>query len=98
MSSRNASMGIVVGIDDSPAARLAVQWAARTAELRKIPLTLVHAISPEFSTMLRTPLPAGLMRWQQDHGHRLVEEALKIVEEAFLGGGPPRVCAERFCV
>jgi nucleotide-binding universal stress UspA family protein len=94
MSSRNASLGIVVGIDDSPAARLAVQWAARDAELRKIPLTLVHAISPEISTMLRTPLPAGLMRWQQDHGHRLVEEALKVVEEASQRGGPAGVHSE----
>jgi nucleotide-binding universal stress UspA family protein len=94
MSSRNASLGIVVGIDDSPAARLAVQWAARDAELRKIPLTLVHAISPEVSTMLRTPLPAGLMHWQQDHGRRLVDEALKVVEEASQRGGPAAVHSE----
>jgi nucleotide-binding universal stress UspA family protein len=94
MSSRNARLGIVVGIDDSPAARLAVQWAARDAELRKIPLTLVHAISPEVSTMLRTPLPAGLMRWQQDHGRRLVDEALKVVEEASQRGGPAGVHSE----
>jgi len=47
MSTRNASLGIIVGIDGSPAARLAVQWAAHDAELRKIPLTLVQAISPE---------------------------------------------------
>jgi nucleotide-binding universal stress UspA family protein len=94
MSTRNASMGIVVGIDDSPAARLAVQWAARDAELRKIPLTLVHAISPEVSTLLRTPLPAGLMRWQQDHGRRLVDEALKVVEEASLRGGPAGIHSE----
>jgi nucleotide-binding universal stress UspA family protein len=96
MSSRNASLGIVVGIDDSPAARLAVQWAARNAELRKVPLTLVHAISPEVSTMLRTPLPAGLMRWQQDHGRRLVDEALKVVEEASQRGGPAGVHSEIF--
>jgi nucleotide-binding universal stress UspA family protein len=57
MSLRNAPWGLVIGIDDSPAARLAVQWAAREAELRQIPLTLVHAISPEVSTWLKTPLP-----------------------------------------
>ena len=81
MSSRNAPLGIVVGIDDSPAARVALQWATRDAELRKIPLTLVHAVSPEVSTWLTTPLPAGVMRWQQDHGRRLVDEGLKLVEE-----------------
>jgi nucleotide-binding universal stress UspA family protein len=94
MSSQNASMGIVVGIDDSPAARTAVQWAARDAELRKVPLTLVHAVSPEVSTWLKTPLPAGVMRWQQDHGRRLVDGALNVVEEASVHGGPAGVHTE----
>ncbi len=94
MSSHNTRLGIVVGIDDSPAARVAVQWAAREAELRKIPLTLVHAVSPEVATWLRTPLPAGVMRWQQDHGRRLVDEALKVIEEASQGSGPAGVHTE----
>ncbi|HTY32264.1 universal stress protein [Mycobacterium sp.] len=97
MSSRNAAvgpMGIVVGIDDSPAARVAVQWAAREAALRKIPLTLVHAVSPEVSTWLRTPLPAGVMHWQQDHGRRLIDGALKVVEESTAPGGPAGVQTE----
>ncbi|OBG25483.1 universal stress protein [Mycobacterium sp. E3198] len=88
------AMGIVVGIDDSPAARVAVQWAAREAELRNIPLTLVYAISPEVSTWLRTPLPAGVLRWQQDHGRRLIDGALKVVEEATAPGGPAAVHTE----
>lgn len=96
MSSHNAPgpMGIVVGIDDSPAARAAVQWAAREAGLRSIPLTLVHAISPEVSSWRRTPLPAGVMRWQQDHGRRLVDGALKVVDEAATDGGPTAVHTE----
>ncbi|OBF58782.1 universal stress protein [Mycobacterium sp. 852002-50816_SCH5313054-b] len=89
-----AAMGIVVGIDDSPAARVAVQWAAREAELRNIPLTLVYAISPEVSTWLRTPVPAGVLRWQQDHGRRLIDGALKVVEEATAPGGPAVVNTE----
>jgi nucleotide-binding universal stress UspA family protein len=87
-------MGIVVGIDDSPGARLAVQWAAREAELRNIPLTLVYAFSPEVSTWLRTPLPAGVLRWQQDHGRRLIEGALQAVEEVTAAGGPAGVNTE----
>jgi nucleotide-binding universal stress UspA family protein len=94
MSSPNARLGIVVGIDDSPAARTAVRWAAGDAELRNVPLTLVHAVSPEVSTWLTTPLPAGVMRWQQDHGRRLVDEALKVVEEASQRGGPAGVQSE----
>lgn len=88
------AMGIVVGIDDSPGARLAVQWAAREAELRNIPLTLVYAFSPEVSTWLRTPLPAGVLRWQQDHGRRLIEGALQAVEEVTAAGGPAGVNTE----
>jgi nucleotide-binding universal stress UspA family protein len=94
MTSRNAPLGIIVGIDDSPAARVAVQWAARDAELRNIPLTLVHAISPEVSTWLTTPLPAGVMRWQQDHGRRLVDEGLKLVKEVCQRSGPAGIHTE----
>lgn len=78
MSSGNSSLGIIVGIDDSPAAQVAVRWAARDAELRKIPLTLVHAVSPEVATWLEVPLPPGVLRWQQDHGRHLIDDALKV--------------------
>ena len=94
MSSRNTRLGIVVGIDESPAAKVAVQWAARDAELRKIPVTLVHAISPEVATWPNVRLPAGLARWQRDRGRRLVDEAFKLVEEASQHGGPAEVHSE----
>lgn len=95
MSSANASLGIVVGVDESPGAEVAVQWAARDAELRGIPLTIVHAISPEIATWPKTRrLPAGLARWQQDRGRRLVTEAFEIAEKASRGGGPAEVHTE----
>jgi nucleotide-binding universal stress UspA family protein len=94
MSSRNARLGIVVGIDESPAAEVAVQWATRDAELRKIPLTLVHAISPEIATWSGVRLPAGLARWQRDRGRRLADDAFKVVEETSQRGGPAEVHSE----
>ncbi|MEB3981555.1 universal stress protein [Mycobacterium sp. 663a-19] len=94
MSSRNASLGIVVGVDESPATKVAVRWAARDAELRKIPLTLVHAISPEVARWANARLPAGLERWQRDRGHRLVDDALGVVKEASQRGGPAGVHTE----
>jgi nucleotide-binding universal stress UspA family protein len=93
MSSHNTPLGIVVGIDDSPTAKLAVQWAARDAELRNIPLTLVYAISPEVATW-SNQLSPGLKRWQQDHGHRLVDDARKVIAEASQRGGPAGVQSE----
>src|ERR1700756_5612060 len=94
MSSRNARLGIVVGVDESPAAKVAVQWATRDAELRKIPLTLVHAISPEVATWPNVRLPAGLARWQRDRGRRLVDDAFKVVEKASQRGGPAEIHSE----
>ena len=94
MLSRNARLGIVVGVDESPAAKVAVQWAARDAELRKIPLTLVHATSPEVATWPNVRLPAGLARWHREHGRRLVDDAFKVVEDATKHGGPAEVHTE----
>lgn len=94
MSSQNQRLGIIVGIDDSPAAKVAIQWATREAELRNAPLTLVHAISPDVATWLNKPLPPGLARWQRDHGHQLVEDALKVIEEAAERGGPAGLGSE----
>jgi nucleotide-binding universal stress UspA family protein len=65
MSDETSRLGIVVGVDDSPAAKVAVQWAAREAELRHVGLTLVHAISPDIATWLDLPLPPGLAQWQK---------------------------------
>jgi nucleotide-binding universal stress UspA family protein len=41
---------IVVGIDGSEPARRAMQWAAREAALRHVPLTVLHAWHPEYAT------------------------------------------------
>src|ERR1700722_20026766 len=90
MSPHNTPLGIVVGIDDSPTANLAVQWAASEAELRNIPLTLVHAISPEVAAWSKQLSP-GLKQWQQDHGHRLVKGALKVIAQASHRGGPAEI-------
>jgi nucleotide-binding universal stress UspA family protein len=94
VSSRNAQWGVVVGVDDSPAAKVAVDWAARDAVLRNIPLTLVHAISPNIVTSLSASLPPGLARWQKDHGRRLLDDALKVVDEASDSGVPARARSE----
>jgi len=94
MSSRSAQLGIVVGVDDSPAAKVAVEWAAHDAGLRNIPLTLVHAVSPNLTTWWETPLPPGLAQWQQDHGRRLLDDAVKIVEQAGNHAGPSQIQTE----
>ena len=94
MSSRNAHLGIVVGVDDSPAAKVAVDWAARDAELRNVSLTLVHAVSPNLTTWWDTPLSPGLAQWQKEHGRRLLDDAVKVVENACEHPGPTQIHTE----
>ncbi|AMC74081.1 universal stress protein [Mycobacterium tuberculosis] len=48
MSSGNSSLGIIVGIDDSPAAQVAVRWAARDSSPRHFPM-LDHPASENLS-------------------------------------------------
>jgi nucleotide-binding universal stress UspA family protein len=91
MPSHTGPLGMVVGVDDSPAANVAVEWAARDAELRSISLTLVHAVSPNLTTGWNTPLPPGLAQWQKEHGRRLLDDAVKIVEKACHHGGPTQI-------
>jgi nucleotide-binding universal stress UspA family protein len=94
MLSQKTQLGIIVGVDDSPAAKVAVNWAAREAELRNVSLTLVHAVSPSLTTWWDTPLPPGLARWQQDHGRRLLDEAVKVADDAGDQAGPVQIRTE----
>ena len=46
MATAASAQPIVVGIDGSPVSKVAVDWAARTAALREVPLKLVHVLNP----------------------------------------------------
>jgi nucleotide-binding universal stress UspA family protein len=81
MSKLSAHPGIVVGVDGSPGSRAAVKWAARDAELRKVPLTLVHV------------LPVTGARGPRRHGQRLLDEALELVDEC-CERGPAEIFCE----
>ena len=74
--------GIVVGVDGSPASDAAVVWAAREAAMRNIPLTLVHMFKAFVPTFPQIPTPSGVAVWQEDDGHKVLEQAIKIAEDA----------------
>ncbi|WAJ42886.1 universal stress protein [Mycobacterium sp. Aquia_216] len=74
--------GIVVGVDGSAASNFAVCWAARDAAMRGISLTLVHMVNPDAPVWPPMVLTADTALWQEDYGRRVLEEAIKIAEDA----------------
>ena len=96
MSTSATHRGIVVGVDGSPSAKVAVDWAAADAALRNVPLTLVHVLTPPtvMTSVPRTaspwpevPLPSGFKHWQQIQGRRILRDAFETVEELLLVRG-----------
>ena len=85
MSTSIPPPGIVVGVDGSPASKVAVDWAARDAAMRGTTLGLVHVVSSVVAPLSQTPLPAGIGKWQQQKGRECLNEALRVVDEAAMG-------------
>jgi nucleotide-binding universal stress UspA family protein len=82
MSTAASSLPVIVGVDGSPASRVAVDWAARDAALRGADLKLVHVlVPPAVMAFPEVPMPPGFMEWQDEEGRRLLDSAVKTVEE-----------------
>ena len=94
MSATVKRYGVVVGVDGSPASNFAVCWAARDAAMRNIPLTLVHMFSTYVPTLPQIPMPSGVGVWQADDGRRVLEEAVKIAQDATKTQGNIHVTSE----
>ncbi|MET0198615.1 MAG: universal stress protein [Rhodococcus fascians] len=88
--------GIAVGVDGSPASKVAVDWAARDAAMRKVSLTLVHVADGVVAPWSQTPLPMGFGKWQQQRGRQFIDESIRIIEEATTGTGPVQVKTEMY--
>jgi nucleotide-binding universal stress UspA family protein len=82
MSTTVKRYGIVVGVDGSAASDAAVFWAARDAAMRNVPLTLVHMFKAFVPTFPQVPMPTGVAVWQEDDGRQVLEQAVKIAEDA----------------
>lgn len=74
---------VVVGVDGSPASKVAVDWAARNAVLHGAPLTLVHVLTPPaVMAFPDVPMPPGYLEWQQEQGRGLLDAAEQTAREA----------------
>ena len=97
MSTPAMHRGIVVGVDGSPASKVAVDWAARDAVMRNVPLTVVSVLDPSVATTIRgipMPMPPEFTQWQQDEGRTILNDALKTVEDSTKQVGPVDVSSE----
>jgi nucleotide-binding universal stress UspA family protein len=83
---------VIVAVDGSPSANNAIHWAARDAEMRGTALTIVTAVRPVIGTWLSTPVPPGVVEWQQDVGRQILDEAVAFAKNAT--GGRVRITAE----
>ena len=73
---------IVVAVDGSPASNAAVCWAARDAAMRHVPLTVVHLVNAIVPMYPAIPLSTGVAVWQEEQGRQVLEQSVKIAEDA----------------
>lgn len=82
MSNSTTHQGIVVGVDGSAASKVAVDWAAREASMRNVPLTLVHVIP---AVGMWWPDVSSLPEVERLHANQAeiyLRDARKVAEEA----------------
>ena len=94
MSGSETHRGILVGVDGSASSMAAVDWAARDAAMRNVPLTLMHVIAPVVPAVApwpEIPVPQEYFERQDDRARRILEDARKAVADSTADHGPPFV-------
>ncbi|MDT5338593.1 MAG: hypothetical protein QOD90_4098 [Mycobacterium sp.] len=81
MSNTNTHPGVVVGVDGSAGSRIALQWAARDAELRGVALTLVHVVAPTAGPWRESSVLPEWAHREREHGHQVLDDARKTLDE-----------------
>ncbi|ATO63265.2 universal stress protein [Mycobacterium avium subsp. hominissuis] len=86
--------GILVCVDGSAASDAAVAWAAREAAMRRLPITVIHAVAPVVVGWRVGQLYSDMPAWQQDGAQQVIDQARKIVIANQGGGTPPEMRIE----
>jgi nucleotide-binding universal stress UspA family protein len=86
MSTARKHQGILVATDGSPAANVAVDWAAREAVLHRLPLSILHIIeSPSVGMFPQVPMPLELTDLLNQKGQDILEAATETARHATAG-------------
>lgn len=85
MTADIVSTKVVVGVDGSSCAEAALRWAAAESALRRVSLVIVFAQPPAMTAWPATPIPIGLMDWQQQMGRQILEDAASIAKDVTNG-------------
>lgn len=78
-----AGHDVIVAVDGSPASRVAADWAARDAQLRGLPLTVVHVKSPMIvGPWVDLPVPTQFWAAQARRAQEVIDDAMRWVSDA----------------
>jgi nucleotide-binding universal stress UspA family protein len=91
MTDSAGNYGVLVGIDGSAASDAAVAWGTREAVMRRLPITLMHAIAPVVVGWPVGQLYADMPEWQRENAQHLIDRARKALSAALGDAEPPEI-------
>jgi nucleotide-binding universal stress UspA family protein len=94
MSENAGKYGILVCVDGSAASDAAVAWGAREAVMRRLPITLIHAIPPVIVGWPVGQLYAEMPEWQIDNAKHAIDQARKTLRVSLGECEPPETHTE----
>lgn len=94
MSDMTKKFGVLVCVDGSSASDAAVAWGTREAIMRKLPITLMHAVQPVVVGWPEGQLYADMPEWQLDDAKHVIDQARKTLSAGLAGAQPPEIGTE----
>lgn len=94
MSDMTEKFGVLVCVDGSSASDAAVTWGTREAIMRKLPVTLMHAVQPVVVGWPEGQLYADMPEWQLDDSKHVIDQAHKTLTAGLGGAEPPEIRTE----
>lgn len=86
--------GVLICVDGSPSSDAAVAWGTREAIMRRLPVTLMHAVPPVVVGWPVGQLYAEMPDWQQEDAQQVIERARKALTESLAGAESPEIRTE----